>query len=231
MSMLTRSITLGVLALGVGATALAAQQKPRGYSNYRWYIGGQGSYFNFQTTGQTRGWIPSVGGNTMIIAKRTGLLVSVDDALGSNEVATIAYAGSATGTQQVAFNDVLRFSFHLMAFPWRGIVEPYIGVGGGIMYAVSPAGAEHGGLHAGRAVDPLRDGRRPDQHRLRVAGGWPPDQGRPVHDLRPVPDQHGSVAGQRLRRQHPDGERRPAAPARQLAGLQPGEQIGREGVA
>ena len=67
MSMLTRSITLGVLALGVGATALAAQQKPRGYSNYRWYIGGQASYFNFQTTGQTRGWIPSVGGNTMII--------------------------------------------------------------------------------------------------------------------------------------------------------------------
>jgi hypothetical protein len=52
MSMLTRSITLGVLALGVGATALAAQQKPRGYSNYRWYIGAQGSYFNFQTTGQ-----------------------------------------------------------------------------------------------------------------------------------------------------------------------------------
>jgi hypothetical protein len=138
MSMLTRSITLGVLALGVGATALAAQQKPRGYSNYRWYIGGQASYFNFQTTGQTRGWIPSVGGNTMIIAKRTGLLVSVDDALGDNEVATINYAGSATGTQQVGFNDVLRFSFHLLAFPWRGVVEPYIGVGGGIMYAVSP---------------------------------------------------------------------------------------------
>jgi len=105
MSMLTRSITLGVLALGVGATALAAQQKPRGYSNYRWYIGAQGSYFNFQTTGQTRGWIPSVGGNTMIIAKRTGLLISVDDALGNDEVATIDYAGSATGTQQVAFND------------------------------------------------------------------------------------------------------------------------------
>ena len=50
----------------------------------------------------------------------------------------IAYAGSSTGTQQVAFNDVLRFSFHLIAFPWRGIVEPYIGVGAGIMYAVSP---------------------------------------------------------------------------------------------
>ena len=138
MSMLTRSITLGVLALGVGATALAAQQKPRGYSNFRWYIGGQGGVFNFQTTGQTRGWIPSVGGHTMIIAKRTGLLVSVDDALGSNEVATIAYEGSATGLQQIAFNDVLRFSFHMLAYPWRGIVEPYIGVGGGIMYAVSP---------------------------------------------------------------------------------------------
>ena len=138
MSMLTRSITLGVLALGVGATALAAQQKPPTYQNYRWYIGGQGGVFNFQTTGQTRGWIPSVGGHTMIIAKRTGLLVSVDDALGDNEVATIAYAPSATGTQQIAFNDVLRFSFHLMAYPWRGVVEPYIGVGGGIMYAISP---------------------------------------------------------------------------------------------
>jgi hypothetical protein len=74
----------------------------------------------------------------MIIAKRTGLLVSVDDALGSNEVATIAYAPSATGSQQIAFNDVLRFSFHMMAYPWRGVVEPYLGVGGGIMYAVSP---------------------------------------------------------------------------------------------
>jgi hypothetical protein len=145
MSMLTRSITLGVLALGVGATALAAQQKPRGYSNYRWYLGAQGSYFNFETTGQTRGWIPSVGGNTMIIAKRTGLLVSVDDALGSDEVAVIPYAASATGTQQVQFNNVLRFSFHLLAFPWRGVVEPYLGVGGGIMYAVSPVATNTAG--------------------------------------------------------------------------------------
>ncbi len=139
MSKLTRSITLGVLALGVGATALAAQQKPRGSDDFRWYIGAQVGAFNFQTTGQTRGWItPNVGGNTLIVAKRTGLLVSVDDALGSNEVASIAWAPSATGVQQITFNDILRFSFHLMAFPIRGPIEPYLGVGGGIQYAVSP---------------------------------------------------------------------------------------------
>ena len=230
MSMLTRSITLGVLALGVGATALAAQQKPRGYSNYRWYIGGQGGVFNFQTTGQTRGWIPSVGGHTMIIAKRTGLLVSVDDALGSNEVATIAYAPSATGSQQIAFNDVLRFSFHMMAYPWRGVVEPYIGVGGGIMYAVSPQALNVAGYTPTELLALYETDRRPDQHRLRVGGGWRPDQGRPVHDLRPVPDQHGPVTGQCLRRQHADGERGPAAVAGQLEGQQPGEQIRREGV-
>ena len=144
MSMLTRSITLGVLALGVGATALAAQQKPRGYSNYRWYLAPRGATSTSRRRARPAAGF-SVGGNTMIIAKRTGLLVSVDDALGSDEVATIAYPGSATGTQQVAFNDVLRFSFHLLAFPWRGVVEPYLGVGGGIMYAVSPVAVNTGG--------------------------------------------------------------------------------------
>ena len=156
MSMLTRSITLGVLALGVGATALAAQQKPRGYSNYRWYIGGQGGVLQLpDDRPDPRAGFRRSAVNTMIIAKRTGLLVSVDDALGSNEVATIAYAGSATG---YAADRVQRRAAVLL--PHDGL--PVARRGRAVHrrrrrhhVRGEPAGAEHGRLYAGRTVGPL----------------------------------------------------------------------------
>jgi hypothetical protein len=139
MSVLTRSFTLGMLALGIGASALAAQQKPRGVGpNYRWYIGGQGGVYNFETTSQTRGWLPTAGLNTLIIAKRTGLLLQVDEMIGSDEVGAYADDLAPLGTRTVQFNNVRRYSAVLMAFPWRAPVEPYIGIGGGITHAVNP---------------------------------------------------------------------------------------------
>jgi hypothetical protein len=146
MSKLARTLTLGALALGLGTTALAAQQKPRGPANYRWYVGAQGGVTNFETTGQTRGWLPVVGGHTLIIARRTGLLLSIDETLGSDEVGFFNDALSPTGSREVRFNSIRRYQGVLMAFPWRQPIEPYFGVGGGIAHAVNPQPLNTAGL-------------------------------------------------------------------------------------
>jgi hypothetical protein len=43
-----------------------------------------------------------------------------------------------SGTQTVTFNDIRKYSAVLMAFPIRAAVQPYLGVGWGIMHTVSP---------------------------------------------------------------------------------------------
>jgi hypothetical protein len=146
MSKLARTLTLGALALGLGTTALAAQQKPRGPANYRWYIGAQGSVANFETTGQTRGWLPAAGVHTLIIARRTGLLLSADEIIGSDEVGFYNDALSPTGSREVRWNNIRRYQAVLMAFPWRQPIEPYFGVGGGIQHVVNPQPLNTAGL-------------------------------------------------------------------------------------
>ncbi len=146
MSTHARRITLGVLALGLGASALAAQQKPRTPASYRWYVGAQGGVTNFETTGQTRGWLPSVGGHTLIIAKRTGLLLSVDEIIGDDEVGNFSDELSPTGSRTISFNDIRRYQAVLVAFPWRSPIEPYFGIGGGIQHAVNPQPLNTAGL-------------------------------------------------------------------------------------
>jgi hypothetical protein len=138
MSGLVRSITAGMLALGLGASALAAQQKPRGNQDFRWYLGAQGGVYNFETTAQTRGWLPEAGLHTLIIARRTGLLLQADEVIGSDEVGAYSDSLAPNGARTVAFNDIRRLSFALMAFPWRSHIEPYFGVGGGISWTVNP---------------------------------------------------------------------------------------------
>jgi hypothetical protein len=138
MSGLVRSITAGVLALGMGASVLAAQEKPRGSGDFRWYLGAQGGVYNFETTAQTRGWLPTAGLHTLIIARRTGLLLQADEVIGTSEVGAYSDSLAPTGARTVVFNDIRRASFALMAFPWRSPIEPYFGVGGGLAWTINP---------------------------------------------------------------------------------------------
>lgn len=137
MSVLTRSMTLGVLALGLGAAAVSAQDKPRSNASFRWYLGAQGGVYNFQTTSQTRGWLPSVGGNLMVVARKTGLLLQVDEVIGSDETGVYPDSLAPGGQRTASFNDIRRYSAHLFVMPFRWNVEPYFGVGGGIAHAVN----------------------------------------------------------------------------------------------
>ena len=136
MRMLMRSIPAAALLLGLGAAGLAAQQPGNG--NFQWYIGGQGGAMFFKTPTQGRSGIPTFGGQALIVARRTGLMLSFEEGVGSNETSAYTDAG---GLQNVTFNDIRKYSAMLMAFPIRSAAQPYLGVGYGILHVVNPTPA------------------------------------------------------------------------------------------
>jgi hypothetical protein len=133
MRMVIRSIPVLALALGLGVTQASAQQPGNG--DFQWYIGPQAGVMVFKTPTQNSSAIPVFGGQTLIVARRTGLMISVEEAVGSDE--TSSYA-DLNGTQAVTFNDIRKYSAVLMAFPIKAAAQPYLGVGFGIMHVVNP---------------------------------------------------------------------------------------------
>jgi hypothetical protein len=134
MRMVTRIFPLVALALGLGAAELPAQQP--GGGNFQWYIGGQGGVLNFRTSAQDRDNIPMAGGHLLVQARRTGLLLAVEEGFGSDEVA--AFTDGVGATHAVTFNDIRKYSAALMAFPLRLPIQPYFGLGVGIQQVVNP---------------------------------------------------------------------------------------------
>jgi hypothetical protein len=133
MRMVIRSIPAAALALCLGTAHLSAQQPGNG--NFQWYLGGQGGVMFFKTPTQSRSAIPTFGGQALIVAKRTGLMLSFEEGVGSNE--TSSYT-DGNGVQNVTFNDIRKYSAMLMAFPIRAAAQPYLGVGYGLIHVVNP---------------------------------------------------------------------------------------------
>ena len=84
MRFLTRALSLALFA-AAGSAAVAEAQRE---DSFRWYLGAQGGVLLFETPRQTTAGIPTAGVQALIIAKRTGLLISVDEGLGSDEVSS-----------------------------------------------------------------------------------------------------------------------------------------------
>lgn len=135
MSLLSRSIPMIAFAVALGAQGASAQEIAQS-DDFRWYVGGQVGAFVFRTPNQTRGGIPMAGAHMLIKAKRGGLFLAVEEAFSDEQQTSYLTAG---GEQPVIFNDVRRYTFGLMAFPVRGHMQPYFGIGGGIMHVVSPS--------------------------------------------------------------------------------------------
>jgi len=123
--MLNRRV-LGALALVATLTLPAAVQAQRGDS-YTWKLGIQAGSMIFQTRTQDSKVIPSVGAHFLIMSKRGGLMVGVDEGLGSDEESGL-----------IVFNDLRRYQAVMMAFPVNAPLEPYFGIGGGLMQVVGP---------------------------------------------------------------------------------------------
>jgi hypothetical protein len=138
MRKVTLSIPVAVLALCLGAAQLPAQQP--GSSNFQWYVGGQGGIINFETI-EGRQTVPLGGGHLLVMGRRTGLLISVDQGFGSNEqgmylLQDVNESDSvvAQGLVAVSFTNIRKYSAMLMAHPIRGPITPFFGIGVGILH-------------------------------------------------------------------------------------------------
>jgi hypothetical protein len=138
MRKVTLSIPVAVLALCLGAAQLTAQQP--GSGNFQWYIGGQGGVINFGTIAG-RKTVPLGGAQLLVMGKRTGLQLSVEEGFGSNEpgaytLQAINATNVVVAQQDVAasFTDLRKYSAMLIAMPIRGPITPFFGIGVGILH-------------------------------------------------------------------------------------------------
>lgn len=155
MRLVPRSLPVLALVLGALSSSLAAQQSAPRDDNYRFWLGAQGGVTVFSTPGQSRGGIPTAGGSLLVKAKRTGVMLTLQEGFGSNE--QTAYVSPSTGTTQtLVFNDLRTFAVHLMAFPIRSAAQPYFGVGFGLVNVVNPRPANPTALTP-QEVDLIRE--------------------------------------------------------------------------
>jgi hypothetical protein len=137
MSVLSRKISLVALVCGFGAASLSAQSLHR-KDVFQWYVGGQAGVLIYKTPTQSRGGKLMVGAHTLIKARRTGLLLAVDEMFAKDQTSSFSSSASPGGTESVTFNDIRRYSATLMAFPIRSAMQPYLGIGVGLMHVVNP---------------------------------------------------------------------------------------------
>jgi hypothetical protein len=98
---------------------------------------------NFETPLEGHITKPMGGVHLLVTARRTGLLLSVEQAFGSNQlasynVALVDSSGTVASSTEVpvTWNSLRKYSAMLMAFPIKGPMTPYFGVGVGIMHTV-----------------------------------------------------------------------------------------------
>lgn len=138
--------SLALVALGSLLVIAPAAAQMGGTGAFQWYVGGHGGVTSFRTAIDGRELWPTAGGHFLITAKRTGLLLSVDQAFGSDDrlVSTVYEIRDAdgavieSGTEDWAFDGIRRYSAILLAYPIRNRnIQPYIGVGGGVVHTTN----------------------------------------------------------------------------------------------
>jgi hypothetical protein len=134
MSTFTRTLSVATLAVLGTLPRLAAQES--GSEHFRWYIGPEAGVMIFETPTQTRGAIATFGGQVLVRAKRTALLLSVQEGVKKNQTTSYSDSTAPGGVRNVLFNDLRKYSALIIAFPVKTNPEPYIGVGFGILHTV-----------------------------------------------------------------------------------------------
>jgi hypothetical protein len=117
----------GALVLATTLASIPGVAAAQRGDSFTWKLGVQAGSMIFQTHTQDNTIIPSAGAHFLVMARRGGLMVGIDEGFGSDERSGLAL-----------FNDLRRYQAVLMAFPVALPLEPYFGAGGGLMQVVSP---------------------------------------------------------------------------------------------
>jgi hypothetical protein len=132
-------IPVAALALCLGAAQLTAQQPGNG--TFQWFVGGHGGVINFNTPAAGHQTEPLGGAHLLITAKRTGLMLSVEQSFGSAKQAGYTLQifdslGTFVSQQAipVTFKYLRKYSAMLMAFPIKGPATPFFGIGVGVLH-------------------------------------------------------------------------------------------------
>lgn len=141
MRIVKQSLTLLALTSLLAASAAEAQVGG-GTGTFKWYVGGHGGITSFRSPLTGREYVPVGGGHILITAKRTGLLLSVDQGFGPTQSAQTFFQVRDSvdniidsGVESWTYQGIRRYSAMLLAYPIRlPNIQPYVGVGVGIAH-------------------------------------------------------------------------------------------------
>lgn len=128
-------------------------------NRFKWFFGAQAGAMLFETPSQTRTGVPAFGAHIAVVSRRAGLMVGVDEAFGSDESSAFLDENTAGAARTVTFDHLRRYQFSMTGYPVRGALEPYLGVGFGLVQVIDPkltgvfSSDEEAALSAERARD------------------------------------------------------------------------------
>jgi hypothetical protein len=141
-----RVLPLAALVLLVPASASQAQSARSESASvaqahddrFKWFFGAQAGALFFETPAQTSSGMPAVGAHLAVVSRRGGLMLGIDEAFGSNEPSAFLDPNTGNQVQTVQFDRIRRYGFNLTGYPVRGSLEPYLGLGFGLLQVLSP---------------------------------------------------------------------------------------------
>lgn len=177
--------------------------------SFKWFVGAQGGVLLFETQTQTRSTIPSGGMHVLVIAKRAGLQISVDEAFGSKEKSAFGDSNAPNGTQDVTFDRLRKYTATAMGFPLKNSkVDPFLGVGLGILHTVGTEVVGTFTTPQAAAVAQERAVQAGSTGFISFLGGRPVQGVTPLGDLRTVSDHQLPGRRQAAGRAYPCHHRR-----------------------
>jgi hypothetical protein len=142
----SRVLPLATLVLAAAAHSVQAQtaQSEAGSvaevrdNRFKWFFGAQAGAMMFTTQVQTQTGVPSFGAHIAVVSRRGGLMLGVDEGFGNDESSDFLDEGSGGIRRPVTFDRLRRYNFSMTGYPVRGKLEPYLGVGFGLLQVISP---------------------------------------------------------------------------------------------
>jgi hypothetical protein len=112
-------------------------------NRFKWFFGAQAGAMLFETPTQTQTGVPAFGAHLAIVSRRAGLMLGIDEAIGSSETTGFVDSNSGGIVRSMNFDRLRRYQFNMTGYPVRGALEPYLAVGFGLLQVINPQFGEN----------------------------------------------------------------------------------------